>query len=321
MILLMSVQAPVFALTQGSPIVTVNSPSGQQISTGALPQVSDYNLSFVYRDTSFEIMAKQEMSLVYLYSPINKPHEPIWVTIEIASTRMPLHRWEGCLINWPILTGQQPQVTQIELKDVQLIQNPPIISRYFVFQHSSTNETQAVLYWYESSTFNVNSTSQQKHVKISLIAYPESLEDLPNVENQLVALAKEIANYWEPIKTWSQIALLISKSSINLIGITSALLVAITVIYALEIKRQRKTNADVYQKLSKSDKQIIDGVQETEKKAMPTLDNIATTYQKIIGQSIDRDPLLQRLSDLEKAGIIKSSVANKQDEPAQIWKT
>ena len=327
-ILLMSIQMPAFVLTQGPPIVTKSTPLGQQVSTGILPQISDYNLSFVYRDTSFEKIAKEDMALIYLYTPISQSHEPIWVAIEIASNSSSLYEWEIYLIRWPTLIGIQSkatqielsQVTQIELKDVQLTQNPPIISRYVVFQYKDTNETQAVLYWYEYATFNVNSTSQQKHVKISLTAYPEILEDLPNIENQLAALAKEIANYWEPIKTWSQIALLISQNSINLMGITSALLVAIVVLNAFKTKRQRKANANVYQKLSKSDRQIIDGVRETEKQAIPTLNNITTTYQKTIAQSIDRDHILQRLSEMEKAGIIKSSVANKQDEPTQTWK-
>jgi len=216
--------------------------------------------------------------------------------------------------------GGQPQVIQIELRDVQLIQNPPITGRYFAFQYHSINETQAVLYWYESATFKVNSTSQEKQVKISIIAYPKSLEDLPRTESQLVSFGTKIANYWEPIKTWSQAALLISRNGIGLLGVTGTLLVAIVVLYAFETKRQRKSNAELYQKLCESDKRIIDSVRETEKHAMPTLDNIATTYQKTILHSVDSDWLLRRLVELEKVGIIRSLVANEQDEPTQTWK-
>ena len=321
-VLLVSIQAPVFALTRGPPIVIISTPSGQQVSTGILPQISNYSLSFVYRDTQFEMKAKQDMSVIYLYAPINQSNEPIWAAIEIASTSRSLHGWEYCLITYPTtLGGYQPRVSQIDLKDIQLTQNPPIISRFFVFQYKTTNETQAVLYWFESATFTVNSTSQQKHVKISLIAYPESLEDLPNIKNQLVALATEIASYWQPIKMWSQITMLISQNGVNLAAITGALLAAITVLYTREIKRQRKANAYAYQKLSKPNRQIIDAIRETEKKKTPTLNNIATTYRKTIGLTIDDEQLLSKLSDLEKTGIIKSEIANIQDEPAQIWKS
>jgi hypothetical protein len=321
MVLLVSIQVPVFALTQGSPLVIIDNTSGGQASTGFLPRISDFDLSFIYSDTDFQRIAKQDMSLIYLYSPINRTNKEIWVTIEIASTRTRLHRWETCLISWPILMGSQPQVTQIELRDVQLNQNPPITGRYLAFQYHSTEAIQAVFYWYESATFKVNSTSEEKQVKISIIAYPESLEDLPEIENQLVAFGTEIADYWEPIKTWSQAALLISRNSASLLGMASALLVVMVVLYTFETKRQRKGNAELYQKLCESDRRIIGSVRETEKHAMPTLDNIATTYQKTIGHSVDVDRLLQRLVELAKVGIVRSSVANKQDQPTQIWKT
>ncbi len=68
-ILLLSIQAPIFAMTQASPAVLISTPSGQQISTEILPQVSAYLLRFAYRDTEFERKAKQDMSLVYLIYP------------------------------------------------------------------------------------------------------------------------------------------------------------------------------------------------------------------------------------------------------------
>jgi exosortase len=320
-VLLMSIQAPVFALTEASPIVMIDTPSGQQASTGILPQIPEYTLFFSYRDTDFEAKAKQDMSLIYIYTPINQSKEPVWVAIEIASTRSSLHRWETCLITWPLSKGYQPKVTQIELKDVQLTENPPIISRYFVFQYIETNETQAVLYWYETATFTVNSTSQQKHVKISLITYPENIEDLPNIENQMIPLARAIANYWQPIKTWSQITMLISKNGAYLTAVMSILLVSIIVLYTFEKRKQIKANLNAYQKLSTPNRQIIDVVRETEETTPPTLNNIVATYQKTVGQPISNEQLLQRLSDLEKTGIIKSTITNKQDEPIQTWKT
>jgi len=326
-ILLMSIQAPVFALTQAQPLVIIDSPSGQQVSTSILPDKNssdyirraNYSLYFVNRDTEFEARAKQDMSLIYAYE--NQSYEPIWVTIEIASTRSSLHRWETCLITWPISKGYQPKVTQIELKDLQLIQNPPIISRYFVFSYTTTNLTQAVLYWYETATFTVNLTSQQKHVKISLIAYPETLEDLPKIENEMVPLAKEIANYWLPIKTWSQITMLISQNGMTLASASTTILIAVIFLYLIETRRQRKSNANAYQKLSKPNRQIIDVILETEKGTTPTLNNIATTYKKTTGKTINKQQLLEKLSEIENTGIIKSSVANKQDEPLQVWKT
>jgi len=311
--LLMFIQVPVFALTQGPAIVLMETPTGQQVSTEILPRISGYDLQFVYRDTDFEAVAKQDMALVYVYTPTNQSQEPVWATIEIASTRSKLGRWEACVT--------YPEVSQIDLKDIQLLQNPPVISRFFVFQYKTTNQTQAVLYWFESATFAVNSTSQQKQVKISLISYPENLQELPLSENQQVTLATAIASYWQPIKTWSQIALLLSQNGVHLAATLSALLPAIVVLYALEKRKQRKANVKAYQKLSKPNKQIIDTVIETEKTTTPTLHAIIVTYQDKTEEPIDQQKLLQKLSEAEKTGIIKSEIASIQDEPTQIWKT
>jgi exosortase len=320
-ILLISIQVPVFALTQGPPIVIVNTPSGQQISTSILPEIAGYNLYFSYRDKEFEEIAEQDMALVYSYVPIEQSNKPMYVVIEMAQTRSSLHPWETCLITWPATHGYQPSVTQIELRDIQLIQNPPIISRFFVFNYTATNQTQAVLYWFESAIFTANATSQQKHVKISLITYPENPNDLPLMEQQMVTIGTTIASYWEPIKTWSQIALLLSQQGAYLAPTISALLIPLAILYILQERKQRKANTAAYQKLSNQNKQIIDAVLETEKTTTPTLKAIATTYKNKTTQPIEEQKLLQKLLETEKIGIVKGYIANKHDNPTQIWKT
>ena len=60
------------------------------------------------------------------------PTKPtVWVAVELASTTGPLHRWETCLINYPLSQGLQPKVTQLDLTDIQTQANPPIVGRYF----------------------------------------------------------------------------------------------------------------------------------------------------------------------------------------------
>jgi len=320
-ILILSIQTPVFALKEGPAEIIVQTAKGEQVSTEILPQMPGYSLSFMYRDEKFEQRAKQDASLAYAYSPHNNTKEVVWVTLEIASTKSSLHSWETCLITWPLSQGYQPKVNQIELRDVQLLENPPIIGRYFIFQYKASNSTQAVLYWYETAIFKVNSTSQQKHVKISLIAYPDTLEDLPEVENQLLTVATEIASYWQPIKTWSQVALLISQNGDELIISTITLIGVVLALYTFERRKERKLNATSYQKLSKPNKQIIDAVHRTEKNTVPTLNNISETYENIAGKKVDKEELLQKISKIEKTGIIKRKIADKQDEPVQTWRT
>jgi hypothetical protein len=319
--LMISMQAPAFALTNAGSMTIVTTASGEQVSTNILPQTPSYTLSFSFRDTDFEKKAKQDMSLIYLYAPNDRTKYPIWCGIEIASTRGSLHNWELCLITWAIAHGQQPKATQIQLKDIQLTQNPPIISRYFVYRDNSNNLTEAVLYWFETSTFTINQTSQQKQVKISLIAYPESLDDLPKIEKQFLTLATAISSYWQPIKTWSQITILISQNGADLATITAATVIAITILYHLQTMRRKKANTTAYEKLSKPNKMIVETVHITEKRTQPTLNNIKTTYEETAKQTINKEELQQRLQQLEETGIVENSIANSQDEPTQTWKT
>ncbi len=318
---LLTIQAPVFALIEGPAVVLISTPAGQQTSTEILPNIPGYTLKFEYRDTIFEEKAKIDMALAYSYAPHNETKKPIWVALEIASTRSALHKWESCLVAYPLSQGWKPKVTQIELRDIQLAENPPLITRFFTFQYTQTNRIQTVLYWVESATFNVNSTLQQKHVKISLIAYPDNTEELPQIENQLTTIATPIINYWQPIKIWSPIALILSENGAQLAATTSTLLLATILIYGYETRKQKKLNKTAINKLSEPNKQLITIIQKTEKTTTPTLDNITNTYHETTGQPIDKNQLLQKLTELEKTGIIKSHITSKQDEPLQTWKT
>jgi len=319
-ILILSIQTPIFALTEGPAEVIVQTAKGEQVTTEILPEIKGYALTFMYRDQAFEQRANQDASLVYAYSPHNETKEVVWVAIEIASTKSSLHRWEICLITWPASRGYQPEVDQIELRDVQLLENPPIIGRYFIFQYKTSNSTQAVLYWYETTIFKVNSTSEQKQVKISLIAYPDSPEDSLEVENQLHTLAKKIASYWQPIKTWSQIALLISQNGDKLFITTIVLLCAVLVVSSFEKRKERKQNKIAYQKLSKANRQVIDAVHQTEKNMPVTLNNILETYKSTVRKGVNKKKLLEELSEAEKMGVIEKKIVNRQDEPVQVWR-
>jgi exosortase len=320
-ILLMSIQVPVFALTQGPAEILIQTPAGQQGNTQIFPQIPNYTLQFFQRQTDFEQLSGQDFSLIYLYAPQDAEKEPIFVGLEIAQTTIPLHRWEICLITWPQTHGYQPSAEQLDLRDVQILQNPSIIARYFAFKDKSNNQTQLVLYWYENSIFTTNDTSQQKYVKISLIVYPNAPQDIPNLENELLPFATAIVNYWQPIKMWTAIAITLSRNGITLAEITIALLATIIIFHTFETMRQRRANARAYQKLSSQNKQIIDAIAETEKTTKPTLTAIAGTYKSKTGLQIGEKDLLQKLSETEKTGIIESAIANIQDEPTRTWKT
>jgi len=319
--LILYTQAPVFALVQGSAEIVLTTPQGGNATTHVLPQISGYTLEFLYRDTHFEQIAKQDASLVYAYSPLNKTKEILLATLEIASARSSLHRWETCLVTWPISQGYQPRVTTFELKNIQLLENPPIKARYFTFQYTKTNLTQAVLYWYETSIFKTNSTSQQKQVKISIIAEPEGADKLPFMESQILPIAKTIAEDWQPIKTWSQVALIISQNGDRLTAVTTAILAAIFALRLFETAKERKQNTNTYRKLPQASKQVIEAVCNAKGMKLSTLENISKAHNQISGATMAKEELQKMLNETEKFDLVRQDIASKQDEPVQIWTT
>jgi len=318
-ILLTSIQTPVFALTEGPAQVIIQTPAGEQGNTQLLPQVQEYTLVYAYRDKNFEERARQDASLAYVYYPSDKTKEPIWVAVEVGSATSLLHDWELCLISWQIKHDRPPLVKQLDLKDVQIQENPPIIARYFAFQWVKTNQTQEVLYWYTTAKFMTNGTTQQKIVKISVINYPDTPQNITKGE-KLLPFATAIAEHWQPIQTWASAAILLSQNGEYLIAITTLLFAFLIAFYAFEKAKQRKANSNAYQKLSEPNKQIIDIIRETQKTTTPTLNAIVSTYKNRTDKTIEPEELLERIKEAEKTGIIKSYIANKQDEPVQAWK-
>ena len=321
--LLLSIQAPVFALTEGPAQILVQTPSGLQPNTQSLPlpQIAGYNLSYVYRDTSFEKLSGEDASLVYAYGS-TEPNKPtIWVAVELAQTTGPLHRWETCLINYPISQGLQPKVSQLDLTDIQTQANPPIVGRYFAFQYRSTNQTQVVLYWYETATFTVNNQTQQKQVKISLVTYPKSTEQVKQHEALLLPIAKAVNDYWEPIKTWTTIALTISQNGLALSAISIALLIAL-LFYKAFLDFQEKTSLlTLYNKLPTQKQQLIKAVANAKKQGNPTTQGIAKELNKLTDYPTDIDQLQADLKEAERIGLIDRALINGEDKPVYAWRS
>jgi exosortase/archaeosortase family protein len=318
-VLLLSIQAPVFALTEGPAQVLIQTPSGLQPNTQTLPlpPIGDYNLSYVYRDTSFEKLSGQDASLVYAYRSMDPKLTTVWVALELATTTGPLHRWETCLINYPISQGLQPKVTQLDLTDIQTQANPPIIGRYFAFQYLSTNQTQVVLYWYETASFNVDNQTQQKHVKISLVIYPNSGEDVKQYEELLLPIARQINDYWQPIKTWTAVALTISQNGLVLSAGTAVLLVAMIVYRLILMEKEKASLLILFAKLPASKQQFIRAIQASTKSGISTIDGIATQ----LSGRVDVGQLKVELQEAQDLGLIEKKLVNKEDKPHCTWKS
>jgi hypothetical protein len=211
-------------------------------------------------------------------------------------------------------------VAQVDLKDTKILDNPPMIARYFAFQYLTDNQTQLVLYWYETSAFTIENQTQQKHVKLSLITYPETLQDVPAMEGRLLPVAEAIASYWQPSKTWALISMIISQHGLELATTATAILILFIALYIIEIQRQTKTSTTAYPKLKTEDQQLISAVREIQKAKPSTLERIRETYERNSSTKIAIAQLEPRLMELQKTGVVKSTLGNNRDEPIITWK-
>ena len=321
-ILILNIQVPVFTLTEGPVELNIKTLGGAETVTKMLPQMSGYIVMFVYRDRTFEEMAQQDASLIYGYSPRNTSQETIWVVIEIAKTRVSMHPWEICLITWQIAHGYQPQVTKLSQRDIHLLENPPVVARYFAFQDLKSGTTQVVLYLYECSFFNTGSSMEREYAKVSFITFADSPEQIPAVEAQLLPFGEAMADHWLPIKTWSLATLLISQNGLTLIAITMTLMALVLAYHRAQNQKQRDLNFKAYNRLvAKREKLILDAVDKTAAEQSPTAEAIARVYEELAGSPIDTGLLLEELSRADEGGFIRKDLTNQDDEPILTWRT
>ena len=308
---------PILALTKGPEGVVIT--SGEQVSTQILPEIPGYTLLFIQRNTEFEEISGQDATLEYQYVASASPI--IRVTLEIGSTLSAVHRPEISWIIWPQRMGRQPQAIQLDLRDVQLLQNPPITARFFAFEHPGYNQTQVMLYWYEQAIFETGSSLEQKYVKITLIVDTYNPQNFSKIENMLLPFGEAIANYWKPIKTWSKITLTIAQYGTALIATITTLLAVILILYKIKRLRQTKSSLQNFNRLAlPEERAILKAAHQASQKGKSTGQAIASFHKKLSQEPIKFKTLLQKLKQAEEAGLIQREVASQEDNPILIWK-
>ena len=312
-----SVNAPVFAIAQG----TIEVKSTWENSTSILPPIPQYNLKFLYRDISYERIAKQDASLTYAYFPVDTSTPTIYVLIGVANSISNLHSWEVCLISWQTAQGQYPLVSVLDSKDVKLLEDIPIIARYLVFQNQE-NYTQITLYWYEKATFQTGITTQQKYVRISLIILTRNSINYQQHEDKLLEFGKTIASHWEPIKTQSLISLGIPAQQTLLILSITFIVATKTTQYTTEW-RKRTNNLKIFNNFATpEEKLVLQTLTELSKeRKAATTKEINFAIKRKIGKFMKVERLIERLNRLQEYGFIKTDLHSNNNRPFLVWKS
>lgn len=325
-IVTLSIQAPTFAIAQGPEKEPIEVTSGWQNAANVLPQnITDYQdvnytLRFLYRDENFEKIARQDASLMYAYLP-SRARETVYVSVNVANSISNLHSWEACLISLQTAQGRYPLVSVLDSRDIQLLEDVPLIARYLVFE-SPANYTQVTLYWYEKATFNTGITVTQKYVRISLIILTRNSTKYEQFEDELLIFGQHIADYWEPLKTQSLVSLGVPTLQM-LLALSIALVVFMKIAQYSNEWRKKTNNLKIFSKFAPTEEKlvlqaIIDLAKE--KKAMETRD-INEAIKGRIKKSLKFDKLRNTLNHLEEYGFIKRDIVSIRNRPRLIWKT
>lgn len=319
-ITLVFIQVPVYNLTNGSAEIFIKKYSGEVFTTNIFPRINGYDLKFVYRDTSFEKISGQDASLMYQYVPRDPSKPEIWVGLEIAPAKANLHTWEVCLITYPQSLGREPDVIQLDSRDIKLLDNPPLTARYFAFIDKKNNFTQTILYWYTKSVFRSEGEYVEKWSKISVIKLDDNPSDYLEAEEEIYPFAKSIAEYWQPVVTWSKFALVIAYHGVTLLLLTGSFLVASAGVYLYGLFSEKRLAKMVFNKINNiEDKTILEIIKNTENEVV-TEKYISLKYVEHFGKQIDENNILEKLLEAEKNGLIERKIVSLNDNPYITWK-
>lgn len=317
-LILVQIKMPVFTLTEVKAEIMGHGVTGGT-QTSILPSIDGYEAIFLYRDYRFMEVSGQDDALMYLYKPLDPKKDTLWVGIELGSSKYVLHPWEVCLITYPTEKGYTLKYTQVELKDILLIDNPPTTARFFVSTEKATNITQAVLYWYTKSIFIEAGEYVQKWAKISVIKYLGNNEEVMSAELIMVPIATKILTYWNPIVKWSWIALTIAEYGRLFISILIGILITVLTYKLNNIRVKRETSKKLYSKIrDENDKELLDVIKSIDDDVI-NIKKIYGMYNKVSEFKIEPDALKTKLNELEKLGVIEKKLTHIDDYPYMTY--
>ncbi|MFC1802462.1 exosortase/archaeosortase family protein [Thermoproteota archaeon] len=317
-IIVLSIQVPVFALSTGQPELL--DPNIDVKTVDVLPDIEGYDLNFVYRDTEFEKISRQNASMWYKYDPLDYTKQSVWVGLEVASTRSNLHNWEICLVVMPARVNRYTNI-KVDLRDIHLLDNPPLTARYFAYHRDDSNVTEVILYWYTESVFETDNGLENLLTKISVVQYVSHPLYYKMAEEEIHPIGLAIANYWRPVSTWSSIGVSIARNGKPLIALIVIVLSSILALIISQNRRRERYAKKIEDELTDPrDISLIAAVKQvTDKPAKQ--EEIAKKYMEITEKTIPDKELYEKLVKAEEIGLLRSQISNINNIPYRTWRS
>ena len=151
--------------------------------------------------------------------------------------------------------------------------------------------------------------------------YPQSPSEVPQAENVLLEVAKEVNDYWQPIKTWTTISLTMSQNGLTLFAVSITLLFALLIYKEFLNLKGKSSSLKLYGKLPKQNQMIVKAVANAQKKGNPTTEGIANELEKLTNAKIDRASFYEDLQHVENDGLIEKVLTNREDRASIFWRS
>jgi hypothetical protein len=245
----------------------------------------------------------------------------VYAVVGVSSSISTLHNWEVCFVTYQTSQGRSPLVDVYDSREFQLLQDPPLIAKYFVFD-SPDGYTQVTLYWYTKATFKTGLTVEQKYVRISLIMLAQTSAGYSQLEEELLAIGQLIATTWEPLKSQALISLGVPAQQALLAISVAFLAVTITTQYFSE-RRKASNNLKLFNNFaSPKEKLVLQAVLDLaeEKQHIKTCDILENIRKKYGGRSMSFKKVLNTLNVLDEYGLIRKTVVSVGNTPVLMWK-
>lgn len=333
--ILTNVQVPTFTLAQRSLMeMDIHGISGSQDAQTFLPQIDEYEPVFLYRDQRFERISQQDASMLYVYRPENLSMAPIFASVEIADSYSKLHYWEVCLY----VTADEQIVNPIVSSDIQILENPPLVGRIFIFKYVKSEQTVMILYWYEKAAFKIGNGWGNRYVKTSLITYLDSfaktgeingVNDHAKLQDRLISMSQNIINYREPVKQWSAYIVVFAQygQTLSIASIVGASILFVS--FQLKMRRDKEQGAlSIHKQLvwhssfkgREMEREILKVLQILNESEGRTGREITESYKRDTSRGIHEQEMTKILGYAEDYGLIEKIMKVKDGRPVFLWR-
>ncbi len=328
-LLFISVQLPAFAsatLPTEVDLTEITAEEAKQL----LPSINGWILHYVTRDTTVERVLGQDAALILRYHNLdmseNNLDGDIYVSVQISTGR---HSWESSLVTHPARFGR-PTATVLDLRDIEVLNQPILTGRFFAFQRPGSELTEVVLYWFERAPFKFPSGLEERNVQISIWSITDRLaaaglisssDSLLEIEDLYLTFARPVAQFWQPVRSATLIKTGVIQFSSALLVVPIVPIGAVGLWEILKNEGERRKSRKVAGALVLGkERALIEAVSKAQDTGRLSLSRIAIQFELLTGDSIQHQDLKDMLERAEEVGLVFKSVVARDDVPYLVWK-